>query len=176
MKVNDADSIGSYILGSRRASRKQETDIAAKWLSQLGYFSLFAGAASLFSAQPQEVWAKEVNKNDVPSRISKKAKIVAELNACSKPELLRRQSEYRLPHQKSTFDMVAMLAGNDNCPGRAIPAGTYTAAAPYTDSGDTTGANNTVSSSNCFDPFYYSNSAGPDHIYSFTLTARGANP
>ncbi|MGI8409791.1 MAG: FG-GAP repeat domain-containing protein, partial [Pyrinomonadaceae bacterium] len=77
--------------------------------------------------------------------------------------------------QKSTFDMVVMRAGNNNCPGRATPAGTYTAAAPHTDSGDTTGANDTVSCSSCF-YCYYGGTVGPDHIYSFTLTARGANP
>ncbi|MCA1622543.1 MAG: VCBS repeat-containing protein [Acidobacteria bacterium] len=51
---------------------------------------------------------------------------------------------------------------------------TYTAAAPFTDSGDTTGANNTV---RVLGDFYYSYSAeGADHIYSFTLTGRGQNP
>ena len=69
--------------------------------------------------------------------------------------------------------MLASLAGNDDCPGRSIPGGNYPASAPYIDSGDTTGANNTVTHL----PYYYSYSAhGPDHIYSFTLTGRGANP
>ncbi len=81
MKIKDADSIVSYILGSRRASPKQEIDATAAWISQLGYFSLFAGAASLFSAQPQEVWAKAANEKGVPPRISKKAKVLAQLNA-----------------------------------------------------------------------------------------------
>ncbi len=141
------DSTSSDILGHRQI---QDVDTAAGWLSRLGYFSLFAGAASLFAANPHEVWAREVNAAAVSPRIAKKAKIVAGMNACSKPELLRRQSEYRLPHQKSSFDMMAVLAGSDNCPGLPIPAGTYTAAAPYTDTGNTTGANNTVSSQGCF--------------------------
>ncbi len=189
MKVKDLNSTRSHILGSRRSSGnaivserasspKLGAEAATDWLSRIGYFSLFAGAASLFAAQPREVWAREVNAA-VPPRIAKKAKIVAELNGnCSKPELLRRQSEYRLPHQKGSFDVLAVLAANDNCPGTAIPAGTYTAAAPYTDSGDTTGANNTVSSHSCFYNYYgyYDFSAGPDNIYSFTLTGRGANP
>ena len=69
--------------------------------------------------------------------------------------------------------MLASLAGNDDCPGRSIPGGSYTASAPFIDSGDTTGANNTVTHL----PYYYSYDAhGPDHIYSFTLTGRGANP
>ncbi|MDQ3220519.1 MAG: hypothetical protein M3Q26_07205 [Acidobacteriota bacterium] len=51
MKVTDSDAIRSYILGSRRGSLKQDTDTAAVWMAQLGYFSLFAGAASLFTAR-----------------------------------------------------------------------------------------------------------------------------
>ncbi len=171
MQIKLTDSTPSDILRSRQI---QDAETAASWLSRLGYFSLFAGAASLFAANPHEVWARYAAA--VPPRITKKAKIVAEMNACSKPELLRRQSEYRLPHQKNSFDMMAVLAGSDNCPGLPIPAGTYTAAAPYTDTGNTTGANNTVSSQGCFYYYYYANAGGPDNIYSFTLTARGANP
>ncbi len=178
MKAKIVDSMRLNILSSGDLSPTQQIVAALlkKWRQKLGYFSIFAGAASVFAAQPRDVWAREVNGNDLPPRIAKKAKIVAELNAnCTKPELLRRQSEYRLPHQKGSFDMVAVLAGNDTCPGRAVPAGTYTAAAPYTDSGDTTGANDTVSCSSCF-YCYYGGTVGPDQIYSFTLTARGANP
>jgi hypothetical protein len=93
-----------------------------------------------------------------------------------KPVSLKRQSLFRLPHQKGGFDITSVLAGGDDCPGTAIPGGNYTAAAPFIDSGDTTGANNTVGSicdSYCYS---YFDTPGPDHIYSFTLTARGANP
>jgi len=89
--------------------------------------------------------------------------------------LLKRQSEFLLPHQKGNFSLLATVAGNDDCPGRNIPGGNYTAAAPYVDSGDTTGANNTVNRINYY--YYYNIDAfGPDHIYSFTLTGRGPNP
>ena len=73
--------------------------------------------------------------------------------------------------------MLATLAGNDDCPGRIIPAGNYTAAAPYIDSGDTTGANDTVTRAHYINyTYYWTDTAGPDHVYSFTLTGRGANP
>src|SRR5262249_53090540 len=91
--------------------------------------------------------------------------------------LLKRQSEFRLPHQKSSFDMLGPLGGNDDCPGRPISGGTYTVEVPYVDSGETTGANNTVNDLYGYNGGYYSvSTSGPDHIYSFTLTNLGANP
>ena len=97
--------------------------------------------------------------------------------SASSPALLKRQSEFRLPHQKGSFEIVATLAGIDDCPGRIIPGGNYTASAPYTDSGDTTGANDTVKSVYMYSFGYQTvNSFGPDHVYSFTLTGRGPNP
>jgi hypothetical protein len=91
--------------------------------------------------------------------------------------LLKRQSQFRLPHQKSSFALLTSLAGNDDCPGRSIPGGTYTVAAPYIDSGDTTGANNTVSTFYMYSFGYQTiESFGPDHAYSFILTGRGPNP
>src|SRR6185503_1410806 len=87
---------------------------------------------------------------------------------------LKRQSEFRLPHQNGNF--MPAFAGNDDCPGKSIPAGSYTAAAPYTDSGDTTGASNTISF--VFLDNYWDNydTRGPDHVYSFTITGMGTNP
>jgi len=71
--------------------------------------------------------------------------------------------------------MLTAFGGNDDCLGRIIPAGTYTAAAPYTESGDTTGANDTVTGLGYY--YYYSfDASGPDHVYTFTLTGRGATP
>ncbi len=71
---------------------------------------------------------------------------------------------------------ITVAGGNDDCPGRAIPGGTYTAAAPYSDSGDTTGANDTVTNLASFYYYYNYDANGPDHVYSFTLTGRGLNP
>src|SRR5205823_3106095 len=93
----------------------------------------------------------------------------------SKPALLKRQSEFRLPHQNGGIDMLASMAGSDDCPGTAIPGGNYTAAAPFIGSGDTTGANDTVTRLQYY--YYYGEDAsGPDQVYSFTLTGRGPNP
>ena len=73
--------------------------------------------------------------------------------------------------------MLTALAGNDNCPGRNVPGGNYTAAVPYTDSGDTTGANNSVSQPHdIFYGYYFWDAFGPDHVYSFMITSRGPNP
>jgi hypothetical protein len=114
-------------------------------------------------------------KEPEPSVAERKARRPKQLNVnCSTPALLKRQSGFRLPHQNVSFNMLTMFAGNDDCPGRAIPEGNYTASSPYLDSGDTTGANNTVNSLYGF--YYYYDTLGPDHIYSFTLTSRGANP
>jgi hypothetical protein len=95
----------------------------------------------------------------------------------SRPVLLKRQTEFRLPHQKGNLDVLTALGGNDDCPGRTIPGGSYTVAAPFVDSGNTTGANDTVTSLLSYYYYYYGYDAnGPDHVYSFTLTGRGANP
>ncbi len=149
-----------------------------RWRRNLGYLSMFAGVTALFGSQASEIAAKETVR-PVPSRIARQAsEVVSKLRsgACSKPELLRRQSEYRLPNQKSQFNMLEILAGGDNCPGTAVPPGTYTSGVPYTDTGSTTGANSTVSTIPLACNGYYSEVNGQDHIYSFTLTARGANP
>jgi len=70
-------------------------------------------------------------------------------------------------------NIASLLAGGgDNCPGAAVPPGPYSVAAPFNDSGNTTGANSTISNIGYY--YYYSTPvAGPDLIYSFTLTSRG---
>jgi hypothetical protein len=77
-----------------------------------------------------------------------------------------------------TGNLQAVMTDSDNCPGTPIPAGSFTAASPYTDTGDTTGANDTVTSvfdycddENC----YYLDSHGPDRIYSFVVKNSGPN-
>lgn len=147
------------------------------WRRRLGYFSVLAGAAVIAGSQAPQAIAKD-SKPAVPPRIAARgAEIVKKLNeACSKPELLRRQSEYRLPSQKGEFNMLSLFVGADECPGAAIPPGTYTVAAPFTDSGTTVGANNTVATVPLACNGFYTQVAGPDVIYSFQISARGANP
>lgn len=149
-----------------------------RWRRGLGYLSMFAGVTAIFASQAPEAAAK-ADEKAVPPRIAKQAsELMKKLNsgACSKPELLRRQSEYRLPNQKAEFNMVEIFAGNDTCPGLPVPPGTYTAGAPYTDSGTTVGANSTVGTIPIACNGYYTAVNGQDHIYSFSLSARGSNP
>ncbi len=177
MKVRNVRLGRSEILG--RPSVRHEPGFAevAAWRRRLGAFSALAGAAALIASVPADAEANE-KKLSVPPRVAQRAaEFVRKLNStCSSTELLRRQSEYRLPGQQGEFNMVNLLAGSDNCPGTPIPPGTYTAAAPFIDSGDTTGANNTVTGIPLACNGFYTQVSGPDHIYSFTMTARGASP
>jgi len=86
--------------------------------------------------------------------------------------LLKQQTKFQPAHKRPS--LLAVFAGNDDCPGKPIPEGNYTAAAPYSDSGDTTGANDTVS--HLDDGWDSWDTSGADHVYSFTLTEKGANP
>jgi len=72
--------------------------------------------------------------------------------------------------------MLAPIAGNDECPGRTIPGGSYTAGAPFSGSGNTAGANDTVTRIGTYYYYYSYDALGPDHVYSFTITSRGSNP
>ena len=179
MKVKSADPKRLDILGSGQASPNRELEAAALrlWQQKLGYFSLFAGFTTVFALQAQDVAAKDKDKTAVPPRIARQAaELVKKLNAgCSKPELLRHQSDYMLPGQKGKFNMLTLLTGGDNCPGTPIPAGTYTTGSPFTDTGTTIGANSTVQfvQAGCSD---YEQVDGPDLIYSFKIERRGTNP
>ena len=128
-------------------------------------------------SQVQGAWADEAKK----PKVSIAGRTISPLERLNKnrsnPTLLKRQSKFLLPHQEGNFDVLAPLGGNDDCPGRPIPGGTYTAAAPYIESGDTTGANDTVTSVGSSSSYYYNYDAvGPDQVYSFILTGRGPNP
>lgn len=73
------------------------------------------------------------------------------------------------------FDQASQLAGADNCPGLPVSPGMYTQGSPFVDSGVTTGANNTVDALG--DPYWnFQYVHGPDHVYSFTILARGPDP
>jgi hypothetical protein len=177
MKTEIADTKHLNILGNGDSLSNREvfTALLKQWRQKLGYFTMFTALPAILTSFAQEAQADEAKKPEA-SVAGQTTRLLERVNKRSgKPEFLRRRSNFLLPHQKGNFDITSVLAGGDNCPGNAIPAGTYTAAAPFTDSGDTTGANNTV---NSIPSFYYStyDTAGPDHIYSFTLTGRGPNP
>jgi hypothetical protein len=151
------------------------TTILKRWRQRLGYCSIFAAVPAVFASHIPESRSDAAKKPQV-SIAGKDVRHLEKLNmSSSKTALLKRQSKYRLPHQNGSFDILATLGGNDDCPGRIIPSGNYTAAAPYTDSGDTTGANDTVTRVHYY--YYYDyDASGPDHVYTFTLTGRGPNP
>lgn len=164
------------ILGNGDCSSDREILTARLrwWREKLGYYSIFAAVPAILASHMSEARSDEAKKPE-GSVAGRTVRLLERLNKnCSNPKLLKRQSQFLLPHQTGSFDLLTTLGGNDDCPGRAIPAGNYTAAAPYIDSGDTTGANNTV---NRIVGYYYNYDAfGPDHVYSFTLTGRGPNP
>jgi hypothetical protein len=179
MKNKIANSRRLDILGNGDCSSDRESPTAMRnrWRQKLGYCSIFAAVPTILAAQLSEARPDEAKKPEAS---------VAELGArrlprpnmsFSNPALLKRQSEFRLPHQNGSFDMLAALGGTDDCPGRTILGASYTATAPFIDSGDTTGANDTITSLPSFYYYYSSYDAqGPDHVYSFTLTGRGPNP
>ncbi|HTH36357.1 MAG TPA: VCBS repeat-containing protein [Pyrinomonadaceae bacterium] len=170
MKVHSIE-----LLKDRSRSSKCEGLSPSAWLSRVGSVSLIIGAASVMNGQARDVWNRGEDRTRTLNRFNGNAsRIEKRVKAFSTSDLLTRQSDYRLPGQKRTVGPLSLLAGSDNCPGTPIPPGTYTAAAPYTNSGDTTGANNTVW--NYGGGYYYSYAYAPDHIYSFTLMARGPNP
>ncbi|MGI8733822.1 MAG: hypothetical protein ACR2LM_11050 [Pyrinomonadaceae bacterium] len=177
MKTQMANLRRPDILGNGDCSSDREilTAVLKRWRQRLGYCSIFAAVPAILASHISEARSDE-GKTPQPSVAELGVRRLDRLSMnCSNPALLKRQSEFRLPHQKGSFALLSAVAGNDDCPGRRIPGGNYTAAAPYTDSGDTTGANNTVNRVNYY--YYYNIDAfGPDHIYSFTLTGRGPNP
>lgn len=177
MKSQTQNSKRHAILGNATCSSNSLAAWLASWRRKLGYFSIFAALPAGAASQTADARAQETEKPQVDIA-ERQARLVERLKSCStKPDFLRRQSSFRLPHQKGNFELITAFAGNDDCPGRAIPTGSYTAAAPYTDTGSTTGANDSVQWAGWIDYCYYGVYApGGDQIYSFTLVARGPNP
>ncbi len=181
MKAKATNLRGPDILGNGDLSSNRESLAVTlkQWRQKLGYYSIFATVPALLVSQVQGARTDEATKPAV-SVAGRTTTFLERLTKnSSSPALLKRQSKFRLPHQKGSFAMLAALGGNDECPGRAIPGGNYTAAAPYVDSGDTTGANDTVTRLQSYSYYYYYYSYdahGSDHVYSFTVTECGANP
>jgi len=177
METKTANLKGQEILGSGKRSSDQEilNSTLKRWRQKLGYCSILATIPALVISQVPGVLADETKQQEVkvPDRAAKLAQRMSIRG--SNPGLLERQSAFRLPHQKGRFALQAALAGSDDCPGTVIPGGNYTQVAPFTSSGDTTGANDTIST---LPSYYYSSygAYGPDHVYSFTLTGLGSNP
>ena len=182
MKTSTANLKRQDILGNGDRSSNQETltAIVKQWSHKLGVCSIFATVPAMLLSDIPKARAEEPEKPEV-SIAGRTARFRERLTEnSSNAQLLKRQSKFRLPHQKGNSAMLPAIAGGDDCPGRAIAGGSYSAAAPYINVGDTTGANDTVTrtqSASYYYYYYYSYDAhGPDNVYSFTLTGRGANP
>jgi hypothetical protein len=150
-----------------------------QWRQRLGYCSLFAAVPAMLASNTSQAHADEVKKPEVVFAGQTRRLLERSRESYSTPELLKRQSDFRLPHQKDDSDLLTPQNGTDDCPGRAIPAGSYPLSAPYIDSGTTIGASNTINrvAFNYYGYCYYGfDTMGPDHIYSFVLNSRGANP
>ena len=177
MKTKTRESKRTDILGNgnRHSDRAVLSAVLKRWRQRLRYFSIFAAMPAILASQVADARSDDIKKPE-PNSAGKAARFFRRLNlSVSNRQLLRRQSGFLLPHQNNNFALLAAVAGNDDCPGFRIPGGNYTVAAPYVNSGDTTGANNTVNRVNYY--YYYNFDAfGPDHIYSFTLTSRGQTP
>jgi hypothetical protein len=170
MQPQTANSARLKLGTGSKSAEEIFSSVLKRWRQRIGYCSILAAIpATGLSSHVSEARSDGMKKPNV-SVAERVAKRPPRLNmSFSTPALLKRQSDFRLPHQNPSF------VSNDDCPGRAIPGATYTAAAPYIDTGDTRGANDTVNHLVYY--YYYSfDAAGPDHIYSFTLTNRGANP
>ncbi len=177
MRTRNTNVKSPNIFGIRgsHSSRLTLNAMLNNWRKNLGYFSMFAASPAILASNIQEEPLNQTTKPEsaIAGPRAEAGKILNKFK--SRPEFLKRQSRYRLPHQKGGVDLIAAFAGTDDCPGNPIPGGVYTPAAPYIDTGDTTGANNTVNRLiNSYFYYYYTyDAAGPDHIYSFTLTGTG---
>lgn len=178
MKVKKINSKHPNIFGHNELvlHQKDLPTMFKRWWQKIGYFSMFTAFPVIVTSFANEARAEDGRKTGV-NLSGQNVRFLEKLKNCRKPKLLQNRSNYRLPFEKGENIIISEFTGGDNCPGKPIPGGVYTAAAPFIDSGDTTGANNTVNLSRWIHYCYYSENAfGPDHIYSFTLTGRGAKP
>ena len=179
MNEKSRNFTAAEILGDTQSSNRHGFSSKNRnWYQTFGYCSVFAVAPVLL-ATPLTPMRSDSSKTETPN-VGESGTKRGKLSVGRNNELLKRQSRFRLPHQRiKGFPMLATFSGADDCPGRLIPDGDYTAALPFVDSGDTTGANNTVSALG-FNYYYYYyttfDTPGPDHIYSFTLSRLGPNP
>src|SRR6266480_336685 len=117
--------------GDYSSDREIFTATLKRWRQKLGYCSIFAAIPAILATHVSEARSDEVKRTEASALgyRGRGARLERLNMSCSNPALLKRQSEYRLPHQKGSFEIVATLAGIDDCPGRIIPGGNYTASA-----------------------------------------------
>ena len=137
---------------------------------QAAGYSLAAAVCYVLAGQPN-AWAATDNKpvRLVPANEELEKEFNRRIAACKSRSLLDRLREKSsLQREKfSSIEPSLAMAGGDDCAAAVnMPAG----AGLFTDTGNTTGANNTVTAvqAGCTD---YTTQAGPDHIYRFVLPA-----
>jgi hypothetical protein len=145
------------------SSRTRFTAISAQWRAKVASFSMLAAVPGFLGSTFHDARA-ETRPDDLLSLAGQRA-------AAGRARWLKSGPG---KFQSPSTSALSPTGGDDNCPGRPVPLGVYTAASPYTDTGDTTGGNSTVSYLDFY--YYVQNSFGPDHVYTFTLTERGPNP
>src|ERR1700738_1960554 len=123
MKTKTENSKRLDILGNGdRSSDREIFNVTLKqWRRRLGYCSIFAAVPAMLVSHISRARADEAKKPEV-SIAGRTTRLVETLNKNgSNPALLKRQSKFLLPHQKGSLGMLSTLAGNDDCPGSAIP-------------------------------------------------------
>src|SRR5687767_3056886 len=105
MKTKIAKSRRLDILGNSDCSSNREIFTAAlkHWRQKLGYCSIFAAVPAILVSHVSEARSDEAKKPEA-SVAGRVARRLEKLNIRgSNPALLKRQSEFRLPHQKGRF-------------------------------------------------------------------------
>src|SRR5215475_2058738 len=176
MKPETTNTRRIDILGNGRKSDQEIfSSVLQRWQKRFGYVSVFTAVPAIVASQLHVIRTVTAKQREAQTTIGN-PQSPRKLNMGSSRSLLKRQSEFRLPHQGVNYGSLAPFGGPDDCPGKPITPGTYTSAAPFVESGNTTGANNTISSIYAYCMYSTLGTDGPDHIYSFTLSAKGTHP
>ncbi len=112
-----------------------------RWRQKLGYLSIMAATPAIAGGA-----AGAADVTDTPSTITGHAisQSGTKRKFPQRGKFFARRESHLLPHQSGQLDLATLFNGGDNCSGTPIPTGLYTGNAPFTDSGDTSAANNAV--------------------------------
>src|SRR5436190_13791291 len=163
--------------GSDKSGKSAESNASLmrhfkEWRRRISYYSVFTAVPALMFGSSQELQANEVAAGSQSSP-GESERFVRRRSV--KPRFLGPPIR-SLGYSRGPVLTDFAMTGSDDCPGTQIPAGSYTAAAPYVDTGDTTGANNTVNAVGYYFGYYYAGTSGSDRIYSFVVEGFGSDP
>jgi len=157
------------------ARREYLAGLLYRWRQKLGVYSMFAAVPAMLVSTGR---AQDADRQSDGARENTSG-LQDSLNRTDRMPARMKRSNYSPPPQQAKENSFVdeLLGGTDNCPGLMIPNGSYTSTNPFNNIGDTTGANNSV---NFLCGYYYcyygTNVSGPDVVYSFKLSSRGASP